>query len=179
MISRTTDGEGTRRTRSAPGTESPGGGYPVMKKWEGGKFQFGKAIGVAVEVLARGEREEDGAVRREDAGHVPVRGISPFIHKSLYFLFKDLKESWSYECCGLYVNVLIPSNVCRRSGAAATSAAARRRSTTSSTTKRLLFIIGVHRHCQPCVRSRFRLFQESESGGEGETSASSRSPRAA
>ena len=82
MTTHTTDGEGTRRTRSAPGTESPSGGYPVMKKWEGGKFQFGKAIGVAVEVIARGEREEDGAVRREDAGHVPVRGISPIIHKN-------------------------------------------------------------------------------------------------
>lgn len=43
-----------------------------MKKWEGGKFQFGKAIGVVV-VIARGEQErQDGAVRREDAGHVPA-----------------------------------------------------------------------------------------------------------
>ena len=52
-----------------------------MKKWEGGKFQFGKAIGVVV-VIARGEQErQDGAVRREDAGHVPVRRTSPFYHK--------------------------------------------------------------------------------------------------
>ena len=47
-----------------------------MKKWEGGKFQFGKAFGVGGDVIARGEQEkEEGAVRRDDVGHVPVRGI--------------------------------------------------------------------------------------------------------
>ena len=66
------------------GTESPGGGYPVMKKWEGGKFQFGKAFGVGGGVIARGEQEEEGAVRRDAAGHVPVRGISHFNTKLLF-----------------------------------------------------------------------------------------------
>ena len=92
MITHTTDGEGTRRTRSVPGTESPSGGYPVavMKKWEGGKFQFGKTIGVAV-VIARGEREEEGPVRREDAGHVPVRGISQLIQNNTLVSLFPLK----------------------------------------------------------------------------------------
>ena len=77
MVPRTTDGEGTRRTRSAPATESLGGGRsPVVRRRDSETCPFGEAIGVAATFTVRGKREEEGVVRRGDAGHVPVRGTN-------------------------------------------------------------------------------------------------------
>ena len=77
MVICTTDGEGTRRTRSAPATESLGGGCRVVRRRrrDGGRRPLGEATGVTVTLNVRGEPEEDAVVHQGDAGHVPVRGI--------------------------------------------------------------------------------------------------------
>lgn len=99
------------------------------------------------------------------------KSILPQNYTSLFYqFFSFLRPEKKVVLTNVLIRKCTDSVPCRRPGAAATAAAARR-STTSSTTKRLLFIMGDHRHCQPCVR-RFRLFQESESG-EGETSSRS------
>ena len=76
MVICTTDGEGTRRTRSTPATESLGGGCRVVRRRrDGGRRPLEEATGVTVALNVRGEPEEEAVVHQGDAGHVPVRGI--------------------------------------------------------------------------------------------------------
>ena len=95
MVICTTDGEGTRRTRSAPATESLGGGCTVGRRRDGGRCPLGEATGVTVALNVRGEPEEEAVVHQGDAGHVPVCTPNHSVLKCVqyplaYFVFNHM-----------------------------------------------------------------------------------------